>query len=85
MSETTNMVCIELGYDFKIVLPVEKGQELLKLLCEAEMYEETRNYGKGPDRITVKPMDKRIQMWFLSRTMYEVGKLAFLRNEDATD
>ena len=85
MTDSTNMVCIELGYDFKIVLPVEKGQELLRLLSEAEMYEETRNYGKGADRIVVKPMDKRIQMWLLSRTMYDVGKLDFLRTEDATD
>ena len=85
MTDSTNMVCIELGYDFKIVLPVEKGQELLRILSEAEMYEETRNYGKGADRIVVKPMDKRIQMWLLSRTMYDVGKLDFLRTEDATD
>ena len=85
MTDSTNMVCIELGYDFKIVLPVEKGQELLRLLSEAEMYEETRNYGKGADRIVVKPMDKRILMWFISRTMYDVGKLDFLRTEDATN
>nr|DAX06419.1 MAG TPA: hypothetical protein [Caudoviricetes sp.] len=85
MTDTANMVCIELSYDFRIVLPVEKGQELLRLLSEAEMYDETRNYGKGPDQIHVKPMNKRIQMWFLSRTMYDVGKLAFLRDEDATD
>ncbi|EBV1835065.1 hypothetical protein DNZ22_18570 [Salmonella enterica subsp. enterica serovar Newport] len=85
MTDSSNMVCIELDYDFKIVLPVEKGQELLRLLSEAEMYEETRNYGKGADRIVVKPMDKRIQMWFLSRTMYDVGKLDFLRTENATD
>ena len=85
MTDSTNMVCIKLDYDFKIVLPVEKGQELLRLLSEAEIYEETRNYGKGADRIVVKPMNKLIQMWFLSRTMYDVGKLDFLRTEDATD
>ena len=43
MTDSTKMVCIELGYDFKIVLPVDKGQKLLRLLSEAEMYEETRN------------------------------------------
>lgn len=85
MPELSNMVCIELGYDFRIVLPVEKGQELLKLLSEAEMYEENRHYGKGPDQLFVKPMDKRIQMWFLSRTMYDVGKLDFLRSQDETN
>lgn len=85
MTQVSNMLCIELGYDFKIVLPVDKGQDLLKLLSEAEMYEETRNYGKGADQINVKPMDKRIQMWFLSKTMYDVGKLAFLRSQDESD
>lgn len=85
MSSSENMVCIELGYDFKIILPVERGQELLRLLSQAEMYSEKYNSEARTHHIIVKPMDKQINMRFISRTAYDVGKLAFLRSDDDTD
>jgi hypothetical protein len=75
-----NMMCIQLSYDFQIILPIEDGKALLDLLSKAEVFKE--EYKKEP---SIEQMDKTIPIRFIARTIYERLKLSFMRTDDESD
>lgn len=65
-----NMMCLKFGYDFSVILPVDKATEVLRMLSDAELYVD--KYGENAQ---ILPMNKDISIHLLAVTEYELLKI----------
>jgi hypothetical protein len=70
LDQLARYILIEISYDMKLLLPIEEGNEFLRLYSQARTWKE-----KYQEPISIEPMPPEIKIRYI--TQREIAKIGF--------